>query len=169
MTLFPYTTLFRSFLIPSAYTTQRNRYKRIIQISAATLLSTIAITSIYIVPILWNFLYLYGQTHTKALNIHLQPKIYDHLLFNIRIATIAAAAAQIPTILNYLIQRKTLTIQKTTKHRKMTHLATLLTAAIITPPEITAQILTLLILAIIIETAIFVAAIRQVRQTKKER
>ncbi|KAH0446430.1 hypothetical protein IEQ34_024736 [Dendrobium chrysotoxum] len=89
-----------------------------------------------VVPNVWHFPYFVGATSTNSLMIKLQPKIYDHIMFTVRISFIPSVCSQVFPLIT----------------------------ALSTPPDIWCQIVARFPISFLIELAISVALIVQVRE-----
>ncbi|CAL9167570.1 unnamed protein product [Musa hybrid cultivar] len=70
------------FSIPSCYGEQRTKYNRFLYLSGSRFSLFLFLTPTWVVPNVWHFPYNVGATSTNLLMIKLQPKIYDHIIFN---------------------------------------------------------------------------------------
>lgn len=96
--------------------------------------------------------------------IKLQPKIYDHILFTLRIFFISSVCSQVPVIVICLPELRGLSVETLTNNRRFLMVFPLLTAALSTPPDIWCQIVASFLLSLIIELAVYVALIVQVSE-----
>jgi Sec-independent protein secretion pathway component TatC len=96
--------------------------------------------------------------------IKLQPRIYDYIMFTLRILFIPSVCSQVPVIVICLPKGWGLSVEIFTSNRRFLMVFPLITAALSTPPDIWCQIVAPLLLYSIIELAIFVALIIQVRE-----
>lgn len=153
------------FSIPSCYGEQRTKYNRFLHLSGSCFSLFLFLTPPRVVPNVWHFLYFVGATSTKLLMIKLQPKIYDHILFTVRISFIPSVCSQIPVILIRLPEpRREASVETFTSNRRFFLVFSLIIAALSTPPDIWCQIVACFLISLIIELAIFVALIVQVRE-----
>lgn len=97
--------------------------------------------------------------------IKLQPKIYDHIMFTVRISFIPSVCSQVPVILIRLPEpRREASVETFTSNRRFFMVFPLITAALSTPPDLWCQIVARFPLSFLIELAISVALIVQVRE-----
>nr|ULQ69831.1 transport membrane protein [Prionium serratum] len=152
------------FSIPCCYREQRQKYNRFLHFSASSFSFFLFLTPPRVVPNVWHFPYFVSETSTNSLIIKLQPKIYDHMIFTLRIFFIPSLSSQVPLMVISLPETRALSVETFTSNRRFLMLLTLITAALSTPPDIWCQILAPLLIYSIIELAIFGALIRQVRE-----
>nr|ULQ69638.1 transport membrane protein [Juncus alatus]ULQ69680.1 transport membrane protein [Juncus grisebachii]ULQ69709.1 transport membrane protein [Juncus himalensis] len=152
------------FSIPSCYGEQRRKYNRFPHLSASCFSFFLFLTPARVVPNVWHFLYFVGETSTNSLMIKLQPRIYDYIMFTLRILFIPSVCSQVPVIVICLPKGWGLSVEIFTSNRRFLMVFPLITAALSTPPDIWCQIVAPLLLYSIIELAIFVALIIQVRE-----
>lgn len=152
------------FLIPSCYVEERTKYNIFFYLSASRFSFFLFLTPTRVVPNLWHFLYFVGATKSNLLMIKLQPKIYDYIIFTLRISFISSLCSQVPVIVISLPERRGLSVESFTSNRRFLMLFSLLTAALSTPPDIWCQIVAPFLISSIIELAIFLALIVQVRE-----
>lgn len=96
--------------------------------------------------------------------IKLQPKIYDHIMFTVRISFIPSVCSQVPFIVIRLPEKTPLSVETFTSNRRFLMVFPLITAALSTPPDIWCQIVARFPIDFLIELAISVALIVQVRE-----
>jgi Sec-independent protein secretion pathway component TatC len=94
--------------------------------------------------------------------IKLQPKIYDYILFTLRILFISSVCSQVPVIVICLLEPRGISV--VTNNRRFFMVFSLFTAALSTPPDIWCQIVASFLIFWIIELAVYVALIVQVRE-----
>lgn len=150
------------FSIPSCYGEQRTKYNRFLHLSGSRFSLFLFLTPPRVVPNVWHFPYFVGATSTNSLMIKLQPKIYDHIMFTVRISFIPSVCSQVPVILIRL--RREASVETFTSNRRFFMVFPLITAALSTPPDIWCQIVARFLIYLIIELAISVALIVQVRE-----
>nr|UTM91966.1 transport membrane protein [Gastrodia angusta] len=151
------------FSIPSCYGEQRIKYNRFLHLSGSRFSLFLFLTPPRVVPNVWHFPYFVGATSTNSLMIKLQPKIYDHIMFTVRISFIPSVCSQVPVILIRLPEPRR-EASAFTSNRRFFMVFPLITAALSTPPDIWCQIVARFPLYFIIELAISVALIVQVRE-----
>nr|YP_008080927.1 transport membrane protein [Butomus umbellatus]AFY16544.1 transport membrane protein [Butomus umbellatus] len=152
------------FSIPSCYGEQRTKYKRFLHLSGFRFFFFLFLTPPRVVPNVWHFPYFVGATSTESLMIKLQPKIYDHIMFTLRISFIPSVCSQVPVIVIRLPEPRGLSVETLTNNRRFLMVFPLLTAALSTPPDIWCQIVASFLISSIIELAVYVASIVQVRE-----
>lgn len=151
-----------SFSIPSCYREQRRKYNRFLHLSAYCFSLFLFLTLSWVVPNVWHFPYFMGETSTDSLIIKLQPKIYDYMMFTLRILFISSVCSQVPVIVICLPEPRGLSVGIFTNNRRFLMVFPLITAALSTPPDIWCQIVAPLLIYSIVELAIFVALMIQV-------
>nr|WNH36767.1 transport membrane protein [Gastrodia shimizuana]WNH36788.1 transport membrane protein [Gastrodia sp. BS-2023]WOE91445.1 transport membrane protein [Gastrodia flexistyla] len=149
------------FSIPSCYGEQRMKYNRFLHLSGSRFSLFLFLTPPRVVPNVWHFPYFVGSTN--SLMIKLQPKIYDHIMFTVRISFIPSVCSQVPVILIRLPEPRR-EASAFTSNRRFFMVFPLITAALSTPPDIWCQIVARFPLSFLIELAISVALIVQVRE-----
>lgn len=129
-----------SFFLPIATISQRTTYLRFLLFSGSSFSFFLFLTPPRAVPNVWHFPYCVGATsHYSPLMIKLQPKIYDHLLFTVRISFIPSVCSQVPVIVFRLPAPRGLSLDLTNK-RPFWMVFPLLTASLSTPPDVLFQI-----------------------------
>nr|ULQ69722.1 transport membrane protein [Cyperus mindorensis] len=152
------------FSIPSCYGEKRRKYNRFLYLSVSCFSLFLFLTLSWVIPNVWHFLYFMGETSTNSLMIKLQPKIYDYIMFTLRILFIPSVCSQVPVIVICLPEPRGLSVEMLTSNRRFLMVFSLITAALSTPPDIWCQIVASLLIYSIIELAIFVALILKVRE-----
>ncbi|KAL0902948.1 hypothetical protein M5K25_028340 [Dendrobium thyrsiflorum] len=151
--------------LDSCYGEQRTKYNRFLHLSGSRFSLFLFLTPPRVVPNVWHFPYFVGATSTNSLMIKLQPKIYDHIMFTVRISFIPSVCSQVPVILIRLPEpRREASVETFTSNRRFFMVFPLITAALSTPPDIWCQIVARFPIYLIIELAISVALIVQVRE-----
>lgn len=149
-----------SFLIPSCYQGQRKRVRRILYVSASCFLVVLCFTHYTIVPQLWQWLT--QVTGNSSIVIELQPKIYDYILFTLRILLVAGLASQVPMVLIYLTSA--MSIERVTKTRRFWLLLVFLSSSLLAPPDLGCQLLIFFLLTVIIELSLFTVLLFEVER-----
>ncbi|KAH0447560.1 hypothetical protein IEQ34_023615 [Dendrobium chrysotoxum] len=156
---------FRLWMDPFRSTGRPLKYNRFLHLSGSRFSLFLFLTPPRVVPNVWHFPYFVGATSTNSLMIKLQPKIYDHIMFTVRISFIPSVCSQVPVILIRLPEpRREASVETFTSNRRFFMVFPLITAALSTPPDIWCQIVARFPISFLIELAISVALIVQVRE-----
>lgn len=140
------------FLAPGLYKKENKFIIKILVFYNIFLLCTIYLIFLYLIPYAWNFFLGFETTeHPFLFNIYLEPKIYNYILFIIRILLLTSILFQYPLFIFLLLLVKVIEINQITKFRKLFYVKILIIASLIAPPDIWSQIIIFVFFTIIIE------------------
>ena len=152
------------FLVPSSYGDQKTKYIRLFYLSGFCFCLFLFLTFFRAIPYIWDFLYGMGTPATPSLTIRLQLKIYDYIIFTLRISFISSICSQVPVIVIRLVALKGLYVDTVTNNRRFLVTFSLIAAALSTPPDIWCQSVALFIIHSMVELSIFVSLVIHLRE-----
>lgn len=140
------------FLSPGLFKRENILIFKILIIFSILLIISFYYIFMYIIPNAWKFFIEFENTkHPFLYKIYLEPKLYDYILFIIKILFITTISFQYPFLIFILLIYKIINIKHIIKFRKIFYLKILLIASLITPPDIWSQIIIFVLLVILIE------------------
>ena len=155
------------FLIPSYNETQRLQASQFLFLSFGFFVFFLSISFFLLLPTIWLFLYQLNNTSTNLFVIQLQPKIYDFIMLTIRFLCLCSIGSQIPVLVLWLVQLKTILLQDCVKYRSSLVFFCILLSSLLTPPDLFCQLLTTFFMLIIIELTFFYAFVQNCYSSKK--
>ena len=106
----------------------------------------------YLIPNIWKFFIDLGNTPNNHLyDIHLEPKLYNYILFITKLLILTSIIFQYPFLIFIFLIFKKSFINNIVKFRKVYYIITLILASFIAPPDVFSQIIIFIILLILNE------------------
>jgi sec-independent protein translocase protein TatC len=127
-----------SFAIPSCYQKERGKIHLLLLFSFLTSLTLLSISYSSLLPFLSSFL-LGFQVETEFVTLHLQTRISSYVGWSTRLLGGIFCLSQLPTLLLLLFYWKASSGHALSRFRRHFLVASLLIAAILSPPEMIAQ------------------------------
>jgi Tat protein translocase TatC len=148
------------FLLPSYTHSQRVCVFVWTQISLSVFV--VSVLSIYLVvlPTIFLFFLQCNHTSTSLFVIQFQPKISDFIMLTLRFVGFSSIGCQIPICVLWLIDQQRISLHYCVKQRKALWFLTLVSAALIAPPDVWCQLLTSFVMAFLIEITLLYAYVR---------
>jgi sec-independent protein translocase protein TatC len=145
------------FLAPGLYKKENFLILKIIIVFLILFFISLNFIFIYIIPNAWKFFIEFEKTtHPFLFNIYLEPRLYNYLLFIIKILFYTNILFQYPFLILLLLLFKIISIQQIIKFRKFFYIKVLIMSSLIAPPDIWSQIIIFTCLIILIELFIFI-------------
>lgn len=119
------------------------------------LLLSIYFIYFFLIPNVWKFFIEFEKTNYPFLyQIYLEPKLYNYIIFLIKILFLTILLFQYPFLILILLLFKIINIKYIIKFRKFFYLKILIISSLIAPPDIWSQIIIFIILVFLIEFVI---------------
>ena len=162
-----------SFLIPSFYRMERNRFIFALFLMIGLFLSELLITYFFLLPKICNFLISFEITSTETLNtmwsnensinhggplisVELTARIESYVDLLVKIFFIIFLFFQIPLCVCWLYSKKLVNVSSFYSNRKFLCLISLLGSAFLVPPDFLSQLVVTLCFLLIFEFLIFI-------------
>lgn len=148
------------FVLPSCTHSQRLCLVLWTQISLSVFCFSIMAVYLVVLPIIWLFLLQCNDTSTSLFVIQFQPKISDFIMLTLRFLGFSSICFQMPVLILWFIDQQRISLHYCVKQRKSLWFCTLVSVALIVPPDVWCQFLTSSLIALLIEITFLYAYVR---------
>lgn len=157
---------FWSFSAPSWYISERNRYRKIINLFAIFCVIEFLCVYLFVFPKICEFLISFEiqsleSTNEALLNLEFTPRIASYITLFSRLILFCLAVFQLPFLFLGLFSKKIISCYHLCQYRKLVFFFSLLISALISPPDVLSQLFISLILYIMYEIIIFIGFYKQ--------
>lgn len=140
------------FLSPGLFKKENTLILKILIIFSIILTISLIFIFTILIPNTWKFFIKFEDIkHPFLYKIYLEPKLYNYILFLIKILFLTTILFQYPFLIFILLMYNIIDINFIIKFRRIFYLKILLLASLIAPPDIWSQIIIFIILIILIE------------------